>query len=672
MSKHFEVKPKKTFNLKPNKELEDNPSSVKKSDNALNNIENNEINFDSIIKQVEPKYVYDSRSEIIVTVDEKTGEQVRNRPLISLGRQFVDYWVSTANNISLPEFQCTWSDPSSGYQLEVTTQVTLQVIPEKEYRLVQFLHGIHNYTAKIIVTIQSWFQRYAAENPTIATQFFEYEKALIDRLNQEGKRFGLQLIIGFAPVRKQLNDGIKEFKLVKHAIPCSIRDNWEVGVISTLAMNLIDARRFTWSNVEDLQAWAIQKLEQVVRNHLIEAQYVDLLLGFPSFERSIKHSMESEANNIGYEIKQLLSIPKLEEFKLLEGFEFNTVTDSQGKAIEPSEYNTKDPRIKIKLNVEVNGKIASLEYSNIQRYLKPGVKILDEMQKTVISTVRTFIHTIDPERFYMHYSSAYDSNKSFEEELTELIEKKLVEQFNVASESLSISILPENTDLSTRFQKLQERPFEVTFSTFSEYVKYTVRLRVIQVHKNGWFRFKANNYSNREEELNDITEILRDNIETYLNRVLDIEFEGLNSTDFEKHIREIVESASKSVIEDFGLVVKFLSLKRHATGSIPRLLKTLETKEKLDDERRKNILELEQGKQIANKNLLQRLWNELDNAIKSGDEELQEELKEKIDQTEKELWREFSLENEEKRRLENKNRNFEGGTTFFLDSGNEE
>ena len=191
MSKHFEVKPKKTFNLKPNKELEDNPSSVKKSDNALNNIENNEINFDSIIKQVEPKYVYDSRSEIIVTVDEKTGEQVRNRPLISLGRQFVDYWVSTANNISLPEFQCTWSDPSSGYQLEVTTQVTLQVIPEKEYRLVQFLHGIHNYTAKIIVTIQSWFQRYAAENPTIATQFFEYEKALIDRLNHEGKRFGL-------------------------------------------------------------------------------------------------------------------------------------------------------------------------------------------------------------------------------------------------------------------------------------------------------------------------------------------------------------------------------------------------------------------------------------------------------------------------------------------------
>ena len=84
-------------------------------------------------------------------------------------------------------------------------------------------------------------------------------------------------------------------------------------------------------------------------------------------------------------------------------------------------FYTKDPRVYVCLNVDVNAKITNL--IEIKDYLSQEMGIKKLMEESITSTVREYLNQIEPDRFYMRffqYSEEMNEKRSVEEELLEI------------------------------------------------------------------------------------------------------------------------------------------------------------------------------------------------------------------------------------------------------------
>jgi hypothetical protein len=336
---------------------------------------------------------------------------------------------------------------------------------------------------------------YAFAKANFAVNFNSYKEELTEIIQEIGRKIGLDLkpyVIHSIPN----NYGNKSFVNFEHIVTARTSDNQIVDVKHTLALTLEDSIKFSLSEIDNLERWTRDRLDQYTNNYIIDKSYADVLLDLE--EKAIKHQIENDIKEIGYTLKQLITVRGQE----IEKFYFETDTDLHGN----KGYATKDPGFRIGLNIIVNGRL-NLHDAKTKNFIKPGINIMACMKNDVIEFTQLLMNEKTPDECFLHIY-----------ELEGILLSHIREELNkvYGFEDLRITIKFLETNLSERFSRLQERSHKVDIiADFNDKV-YSLWFRVTDVAKDGWHRFRATNYANMDEEVADIARMIKNGLSPLL------------------------------------------------------------------------------------------------------------------------------------------------------------
>lgn len=520
----------------------------------------------------------DAYHEKIVYIDIRSKETSYGKPWYWIWRDVRTFWVSSQRYVMLRGFDCYIDDLQTGQFIRIDITCRVQLIQGAEHRAVTYLHREVDLDEGFKKFLVNAIKNFSAGKEHIIKNYFSIEKDLIETVSKEAERYGFKIELFLSPFAGSLDK--KEYALIRHTIRCQIRD-WEIQLLCTVVLNLWDERRYKMSRIDDLEKWMKEKIERITQGILIDKTITDILKGYPAQEIQLR--LEAEAYDIGFRVKQLLSIPQIEAFELLRGFQFETEPNPESK--DAIFYTTTDIRVPVRLNISVKGKIDSFE-GKIERYLKPKFNLIQCMREEVIDEAAFFIRGIPPERFYLHFSSNYDEKGPFENELAQKIEQLLAVNFN--ARDLTIHITQLETGLTQRFRQLAGRFGSFACQGISEQIRFLFKFSVTGVDKNGWYTFKSRIYDDfqqenlpvrdalknthtidrerAEEELLSIGNTMRQHIELFLNSHHTLDLYTQRDSDLIRIIRLTFDEAAKLIVHSHGLVIELVALERLQTG----------------------------------------------------------------------------------------------------------
>jgi hypothetical protein len=490
-------------------------------------------------------------------------------------------------------------------QVEIRLATELEIDLSRRMRAVLF----HHQSGGLEEAVRQVVRRVLADETTLHA--FTYEltttvrrrllEAVNQRLAEEGRR------ISFLQLESRAGgDPAAGLGEIERAVTCKIADCTESIVVRhRLQLSLCDLGRFRSAGVGDLRTWVTERLEEITRDVLFDRRYLDLLLSFAPDEAQIKSRMEREVARIGYTVRQLVTAPALEPLRWREGLAIPDVDET---------FATFDSRIDVGLVIVVHGKIVDLRHPNLQRYLVPHSRLVDDVREAVLRETRRIMHRISPERFYMRF--AY-SDVAGEEAVRELLEGQLsallAERF--AIEDLSVTVKPKETELTRRLERLQRglHTVEVTCTPLNrsgEEVTYRIDFDVLGVAPDGWYLFLAKGQPPSPEGANGARQVRPEEVE--LGRIREVIAEDVKSkvqiapreilqfADLGRY-RDLIEVLQQSVrrkVESvFGLVVRIINMNRLATFGEQRrgeavahaITTSLETGEKILEQKKSDL-----------------------------------------------------------------------------------
>ncbi len=243
------------------------------------------------------------------------------------------------------------------------------------------------------------------------------------------------------------------------------------------------------------------------------------------------------------------------------------------------------------MSIVVTARIEDLR--DVKEHLNRLQDVEELMQEAIGEVVRQYLHTIDPERFYVRFSFAdkKQEKRSIEEELKSLITERLKKGF--AADIISVTPKMVDTDLIERLRKLRNEicnfKVEVHPLDASEPVTFCGAFQIEGVSINeqngsiqsGWYTFQEKNH-----EIAKIKEHIEQTINTKLS-TRPIEWLRYKADDHLEEIRQETEAAAReTAIRLFGLVVSFTDFSRILTGKENRIRRV----EDAQDEARENEL----------------------------------------------------------------------------------
>jgi hypothetical protein len=235
--------------------------------------------------------------------------------------------------------------------------------------------------------------------------------------------------------------------------------------------------------------------------------------------------------------------------------------------VEKDNFETKTSQVMVRLEIIVDAKIEDLK--KIEGLINSRVDVKYEMQKAVERVARAFLHTIEPERFYMRFEYTDDEHPeeeySLEEEIENCVKNTLEsEPFYANVRSVTPNFL--ETEITRRYKKLQGEnkicpfKFEVVSLRGGEPVTFQGDIQVERVHKDMWLIFQSRKYE-LEQIKNALENHLKAQLETCSSEVLQYE----TSEDRERLQSALNTWGNNYTIEQFGLVVSIKNVSRKST-----------------------------------------------------------------------------------------------------------
>jgi hypothetical protein len=445
----------------------------------------------------------------------------------------------------------------------------------------------------LINIIKDEIKKYFLHNVSLQDAYDKLQTTISDaikkQLNQilvaKGRKIGyLSLIIeSISNIKERLS--LKEFLEIKDfEVPCRIKGyDKPIKVINTLQMELEDIGKYSAvvaakqlpvnkEGKPNLDYWATNKLETIIKPLLLEKEYVDILLDFEpqaleqqsqtasdtkSYSKLVRDKIGDAAKSIGYSVRHIVSIPDLEPFKLK-----GNCTLQTGER----EYATKDANVRVKLSTVAIAKIEDLR--KVRSRLNPEVPLQAQMEEAVHEAASRYLNSIEPERFYMRFFSFDETlgeKKSVEQELIEIIKKELEDNYHATVSSVIPKIV--NTDIIDLFSDLRgekgEFQIEVTSLQGGELVKFQGNFQVISVEKDSWYNFQSKFQSQLESRkllLEKVPELQRQSSRIIAQEDSEDEFEDKNQrVKFIRreacginNIKEAIEKYLKAKLDTFA------------------------------------------------------------------------------------------------------------------------
>ncbi len=442
------------------------------------------------------------------------------------------------------------------HNIFIKYEVGLEV-PDDSYKINAILS--YNQLPTLPILIKNEIEKFMIKDCTLHELCFQFNTGIkpkiIDQLNIMLKEYGRR--VSFIKFDLQISKLLlPELPLITHVSKCKIKESKTlIEVENRVLLNLIDIGKFRRSNIEKLENWLQQKLNKISQEVFFERDRIELIRNLEEDKQLIQKKLESESEKIGYNIKHLASLPALDELTLKQGF----------KVEYKSSFRTLDSRIKMKLNIAINAKIAN--FDGVESYLKQGVENfknnISQKSKDVIEKEIREKHPADI------YKSAFEGENSIDNVLKKKIKKSLKDTFNLSD--LHISILFLDTDLSDRMRGLKAAfpnfIFSVTPNKTPSKLPYKVSYKVSGVDKDSYAIFQNNNFKadTVDSEIEEINEYL---MEAIIKRMRDLPGDALlrssikDLLDLEKNIKEVMINVARKV---FGLTIDSILIRRLET-----------------------------------------------------------------------------------------------------------
>ncbi len=567
--------------------------------------------LNEIISEIEkssyPKIKKEEEEQFII-IESKTGEILEEPPLFAKARYFKINRKKVVFDIKAPLISLKYLNSEKPFVVYLS--YSAQISKDGTYRLVRFL----NRSISSIASVDSYFTEnissYIFKHDNFIPEFNDHKSVLEGICKELGVKIGLDIKPTISS--NATLPGSIPFISIENKVIAKTKDGQTVEIKHDLALTLVDSVKYSISGIEDLKAWAKLKLEQFTNNALIEMSYAEVLVGME--DSIIKRAMEAVCSSIGFQLKQLITVPGVD----IEKFYFET---SEGEAGN-TEYGTKDPRFKIAIKVIINGKL-NLNSAKTKEHIKPSLDIIAKMKANVIEFSRIYFNDKTPEDCFL---------KMYE--LEDLFIKYIRNELNkeYAFKDLTIKVQFLETNLSKRFSLLQERPYEIKITGDWKERVFSFKFRIQNVAEEGWYRFRANNYLSTEEELKDIGAMVHNFLSSALR---------FNKENTKVVVEEEFKKAQLRVRSEFGLIIgphdfyeeegegmsrifELDGFKNHELKEQQKLIKLSETEQlqALLEKKKQAILDGESKKVISD-------INDEINSFKSIDLFSQSSLKEK-------------------------------------------
>lgn len=460
----------------------------------------------------------------------------------------------TPFRISSPHFRVQFSD----YAQELDLQFEIELLVDEDKKINAVLHsGKPNLLERLV---QKEIKKYLLENISVEEFYGELDtsirRQLISYLNNEVLiRYGYR--VGYLALKStDISSKVEEFLQVEHEVFCTVQEQ-SVKVKNTIQMMPENVGKYRMAASPNLERWVIKYLDLVIKPILFEKEYVDILLDFQPIRDKIKEQMIKRSESIGYRVKQIVSIPDLEEFSLTKEFSLKV----------EDEFETKDSKVKVKLNIIVDAKIDNL--NKIKNLLNARTDVKASMEATIERSVRSFLHTIEPERFYMRFFITDENHPeeqlSLEKEIEKIIKEKLENEPFFATVK-NITPKPLETEVAQRFQELSGRfckfQFEVLSFIGDDPIQFHGYVQVNGVEQNNWYTFQSRKY-NLTEIKDYLEDLLKARLKNYSNQALEFS----QNKDLSALERLLNQWSYQYIVEQFGLEISIKNVDRDLTES---------------------------------------------------------------------------------------------------------
>jgi hypothetical protein len=309
--------------------------------------------------------------------------------------------------------------------------------------------------------------------------------------------------------------------------------------------------KYRKARIPDIREWFKDRLEKTIHRYLFDFSYVDILLKYAP--QAIKAQLDKEAENVGYSVRLISTVPDLKPLKLrTEGFKF-----------ESSEtFSTKQNSVKIKLGIDVRGKIENLE--SIKDILNDPQNDVDNLiAKEVIDSIKRVLHGVEPADFYAQegliaYVNDYSSREAIKDKIAKTIEASLKEKFGASSQVALQALNTELLDLINELTSGADHDFEILLAPSrdpGEKVLFTGLFQINGVAKDQWDTFASRKPS---------VEVVKKSIQDWLRPWFSTLSGSTLNYQTTKGLRKLLEDANNlavpKIMQKYGLLISIEGL----------------------------------------------------------------------------------------------------------------
>ena len=529
--------------------LWDNTHPGEELDRKIRNYVVSFFDFDNEISEIITNYkllMRNLKDYLINRIRQEIGLDAKVK--ISLDKE--DYLAPL--KIISPHFKVQFSD----YPEELDLQFEMELSVDEERKINAVFHS--GDEDNIQFALQNKIKKYLSDHSNIEEFLGGFDSDLRKKLrsylsdfvlSEYGRRISL-----FTLKSSDISTEIKEFFSVNHQVSCQIQEE-KVTVKNTVQMTLENVGKYRMASYPDPESWVKENLDRVVGSILFDKTYMDMLSNFGPIQDEIRAEMINLSKSIGYKIKHIVSTPDGKHVELTKGFSFNV----------KDKFETKESNVKVGLDIIVDAQIQDL--NKIENLLRSRPNVQDEMKQAVEREIRSFLHGIEPERFYMRYYSIDPSHTeeiSVEKEIEQIIREKLAQEFYASVKRVIPK--PVDTEIKEHFQQLQGDLglFSIDVQSFEgdDFVCFKGKIQVEGVEANSWHKFQSRN-CNMNAIVSYLEDDLRERLKTYSNKAL----EYVNPNDRNALIKLFNRWGQECIQEHFGLLVTIKGVGRSLTES---------------------------------------------------------------------------------------------------------
>ena len=393
----------------------------------------------------------------------------------------------------------------------------------------------------------------------------ELIQQLDDAVASFGRKVGSMRLGGTFPELELFYQG-------SHDVTCSLPEYPDPVIVSNeVQMTLRDVALFKSATREEIGKWLQKQLDEVIPQILFGVKYIDVLIRFPIYEVLIKRELVERARTIGYEIKQLITVPDLEPIRLKEPF----TIDAEGT------FELRLPGFFVSLQLVITTRVPNLETveSNLNR-LQNVPKLMED---AVVAVARQYLHSVHPERFYMRF--AFTDVKDEVAVHVELVDKVEERLRKFGAEVIDVVVKVGDTDIITRLRSLQQQICPFTVNVTSLFAEETIVVRgnfqVQSVDRDGWNRFLQLSIGVEEMQ-----KLLEQHLEAELQGIAPDGIQFRHDSGRKELESYVTKLAGRYFVEQFGLVIRITNLRRNRTGQEQEAIATILAERRLPITRR--------------------------------------------------------------------------------------